>query len=174
MVGETGSRRHWPAWLKVVVIGRHPRRTLWRIGILIVTCFIVFRFVLLPVRVEGQSMWPTHRNQEWNFANRLAYRWSPPRRGDVVCIRLAGPQVMFLKRIVGLPGETVEFRDGRVFINGQRLSEPYVRTRCNWNETPKQVGPEEIYVVGDNRAMPASNHVHGITDRWRVIGKVLL
>jgi len=172
--GQTECRGAWPRWLKVLVIGRRPRRTLARIGVLVVTSLVVFRFVLLPVRVEGQSMWPTYRDRGWNFANRLAYCWRSPRRGDVVCLRLAGPHVLLLKRVVGLPGETVEFRQGRLFINGQPLVEPYVRTGCNWDEPPKQVGPGEIYVVGDNRAMPAANHWHGVTEQARIVGKLLL
>jgi signal peptidase I len=140
-----------------------------------ISAFIVFRFVLVPVRVEGESMWPTYRNRRVNLINRWAYLWHEPRRFDVVGFRLqAGPHVMLLKRVVGLPGETVEFRDGHLYIDGRRLNEPYVRTRCRWNEPPEIVRADEYYVVGDNRAMPAQNHEHGGAERRRIIGKVLL
>ena len=86
-------RQSWlPRWLQIVVIGRNPKVTLVRVAVLIVTCFVVFRFILLPARIEGISMLPTYKDRSVNFVNRLAYRWHEPRRGDVVGIRLAGPK----------------------------------------------------------------------------------
>ena len=67
-------------WLKTVVLGRNPRRTLCRALILAVASYVVFGFVLLPVRIEGISMWPTYRDRQFNVANCLAYRWRDPRR----------------------------------------------------------------------------------------------
>ncbi len=81
---------------------------------------------------------------------------------------------MYLKRIVGLPGETVGFENGHVVVNGNVLDEPYEKTSCDWNVPPVQLGPDEYYVVGDNRVMPAENHVFGKTTRDRILGKVLL
>lgn len=168
------SSGRWPAWLKTAVVGRNPRRTLLRAAALAASCFVVFRFILLPVRVEGESMWPAYRNHRVNFINRLSYVWHEPRRGDVVGIQLAGPHVMYLKRVVGLPGETVEFRGGSVYVDGRRLNEPYVRTRCHWNEPPELLHADEYYVVGDNRGMPSRDHTYGAAERWRILGKVLL
>lgn len=165
----------WPEWLKIAVVGHNPRRTLIRAAVLAASAFVVFRFILLPVRVEGESMWPTYRNHRVNFINRWAYLWHEPRRFDVVGVRLpAGQRVMLLKRVVGLPGETVEFRDGHLYIDGRRLNEPYVRTRCRWSEPPEVLRADEYYLVGDNRAMPARDHTHGGAERWRIIGRVLL
>jgi signal peptidase I len=164
-----------PRKLERALIGRNPRRTLLRAGILAVTCFVGFRFILLPVRVEGLSMWPTYRGRGVNFVNRLSYRWREPRRGDVVCLRLtAGWHIMYLKRIVGMPGETVEFRQGRVLINSNALEEPYVRLPCHWNKPPQRLRAGEYFVVGDNRNMPASDHEHGVVARHLIMGKPLL
>ena len=93
------------SWVKVVVIGRNPKRTLARIVFLALSSFLIFKFVLLPIRVQGGSMLPTYRENGVNVINRLAYVWSQPKRGDVIGIRLAGPSIMYMKRIVGLPGE---------------------------------------------------------------------
>lgn len=174
MNSDIQNGRTWPPWLKRAVIGRHPRRTLWRVTGLVGVCFIAFHFILLPVRVEGESMWPTYRNKRVNFINRLAYVRHEPQRGDVVGIQLAGRRVMYMKRIVGLPGETVEFHRGRLYINGRLLSEPYVRTRCDWELPPEKLGPDEYFVVGDNRGMSAQDHALGATTRRRIVGKVLL
>jgi signal peptidase I len=164
-----------PRWLRIVVIGRNPKATLVRIAVLIVTSFVVFnRFILLPIRVEGISMLPNYKDRSWNFVNRLAYLRHEPQRGDVVSIRLAGPHVMFMKRIIGLPGETVAFANGRVLVNGEVLEEPYEKLPCDWNCPPVKLGPDEYYVVGDNRTMPQELHKHGETPRYRILGKVLL
>jgi len=163
-----------PSWLRTVFIGRRPKRTLARIVVLVVTCFVVFKFVLLPIRVDGGSMLPTYKEHGVNFVNRLAYRFHEPRRGDVVAIRLAGPSIMFLKRIVGLPGETVAFHDGRALINGKVLEEPYVKFECDWEIEPIVLGPEQYFVVGDNRSMPKEDHEMGEPHRDRIVGKILL
>lgn len=167
-------QRRSAGWVRIAVLGRNPKLTLVRVALLILVCFVVFKFILLPIRVEGISMLPTYRDGSVNFVNRLAYLRHEPRRGDVVSIRLAGPHLMFMKRIIGLPGETVAFQSGRVLINGEVLDEPYEKTACDWTSTPVKLGPEDYYVVGDNRTMPLELHKHGETPRYRIIGKVLL
>ena len=62
-----------PRWVRIVVIGRNPKVTLVRVAVLIVTCFVVFKFILLPIRVEGISMLPTYKDRSVNFVNRFAY-----------------------------------------------------------------------------------------------------
>jgi signal peptidase I len=164
-----------PSWLLRVLIGRNPKRTLVRTAVLVVFCFVLFKYVLVPIRVEGGSMLPTYREHGINFVNRLAYLFHEPRRGDVVAIALeAGEHVMYMKRIVGLPGDTVAFHKGRLFINGEPLDEPYVKLRGEWEHESEPVGPHQYYFVGDNRDMPWDDHVHGRRERNRIVGKVLL
>jgi signal peptidase I len=164
-----------PSWAQRVLIGRNPKRTLVRIVVLVVVSVIIFNYVLVPVRVDGVSMLPTYRENGVNFVNRLAYLFHEPQRGDVVTVRLlAGAHRMYMKRIVGLPGETVAFRDGRLLINGQPLEEPYVKFPCNWDMEPKQVGADQYYVVGDNRDNPWEGHAQGRPARELILGKVLL
>ena len=164
-----------PLWLLRVLIGRNPRRTLVRVVVLAAVSFIVFKLVLVPVRVDGGSMLPTYKDNGINFVNRLAYLFHEPRRGDVVAIGLrAGEHVMYMKRIVGLPGESVSFRSGRIFVNGKPLNEPYVKFPCLWEHEPEQDGPDQYYVVGDNRDMPWADHVHGRAERNYIVGKVVL
>jgi signal peptidase I len=167
-------------WLRIAVIGRNPKVTLARIIVLVVTCVVVFKFILLTIRVEGISMLPAYKDRSIHFVNRLAYVRHEPRRGDVVGIRLAGtnvlyrtPGVMYMKRIIGLPGETVAFARGRLFINGTALDEPYVKGPCDWNSAPIMVGPNQYYVAGDNRSMPWEYHYKGRVEKVRIVGKVL-
>jgi len=190
--GQSGAGRkqpQWPRWVRVVVMGRNPKKTLVRIAVLIVTSFIVFKFILLHIQIEGISMLPTYPDQSKHFVNRFAYLWHGPQRGDVVGIRfstnapagihqaanwLKPPHAMLLKRIVGLPGETVAFADGRVLINGEVLDEPYEKTPCDWNRPPVKLGPDEYFVVGDNRTMPWEDHTFGRAQRSQIVGKALL
>lgn len=80
---------------------------------------------------------------------------------------------MLLKRVVALEGETVEFRNGELFINENRLHEPYVKYPCNWNLAPRTVKKEYVYVVGDNRNVPIQKHDFGQTQLKRIIGAPL-
>ena len=163
-----------PGLLRRLIIGRNPKRTLVRTLIWAVTCVLVGKFVLLPIKVEGISMMPTYQPNKVNLVNRLAYLFHPPQRGDIVAIKLAGVHVMYMKRIVGLPGETVAFHEGHLLINGEVLPEPYLAYQCNWEHEPELVGPNEYYFVGDNRSMDFFDHEQGRAVRDRIAGKIVL
>jgi signal peptidase I len=160
--------------MRVALFGRNPKATFIRIVVLVAICFVVFNFILLPIRVTGISMLPTYHDRSFNLVNRLAYIWHEPRRGDVVSVRLTGLHVMFMKRIVGLPGETVAFTNGHILINGVVLDEPYEKLPCDWNRAPVTLGPDEYFFVGDNRSMPEEDHTFGVQKRNHIVGKVLL
>lgn len=144
-----------------------------RAGALVVLAVVVFGYVLLPVRLEGISMLPTYRSGALNFANSLGFLWRAPSRGDVVAIRMAGLQVLYVKRIVALPGERLEIAMGVVTINGQPLVEPTVVYRAPWNLPPLTLGADEYFVIGDNRAMAIQNHDFGRVKRNRIVGRML-
>lgn len=163
-----------PSLVRRLIIGRNPRLTLVRALVLVVVSFITFTFFLTPIRVVGISMEPNYRNQRLNFINRLAYWRHGPQRGDVISIRFSGESRMLLKRVVGLPGERIGFVGGRITVNGQLLDEPYLKLPSDWNADPVEVGPDEYFVVGDNRSMPKHLHDHGRAERARILGKTLL
>lgn len=161
---------------KRVIIGKNPKVTLVRaalIALIGVTCWMTFRHVLLPVRLSGISMEPTLCDGSLNLINRLPYLWREPRRGEVVAIRTTGTSIMYLKRIVGLPNETVEIRSGRVLINGQPLVEDYVKDPEPWQMEPRTLQADEYLVVGDNRTMPMELHAAGVIRRNRIVGKAV-
>ena len=149
------------------------RAALVRSAILIASAYVVFGYLLLPIRLEGISMEPAYTSGGLNFANRLAYLWRPPARGDVVAIRMAGPRIVYVKRIVGLPRERVEIVGGVVHINGESLNEPAVVRRSPWNYAPVTLRDDEYFVIGDNRAMAMEDHEFGRTTRERIVGKML-
>src|SRR5687768_17891350 len=118
-------------------------------------------------------MEPTYNDGALNFANRFAFAWREPSRGDVVAIRMAGPSVVYVKRIVGLPGERVEIDMGTVIIDGEPLAEPTVIYKAPWNVPALRLGSDEYFVIGDNRAMTVQDHDFGRTTRERIVGKML-
>jgi signal peptidase I len=157
-----------------LLLGPNPRRTAIRAAVLIATSAVLFGVVLLPVRLSGISMEPTYTDGEFNFANRFAYAGRrDPERGDVVAIRMAGINVLYVKRVIGLPRERVAISMGTVLIDGQPLVEPTVVHKAPWNVPEVTLGDDEYYVIGDNRAMTAQNHDFGRTTRARIIGKLL-
>jgi signal peptidase I len=162
-------------WWKVVLVGRNPRRTFYRIIVLVAVCVVVFKFILIPVRIDGISMLPTLKSDSINFVNRFAYVFHEPRRGDIVAVHLrAGPHVMYMKRIVGLPGETLAFRHGILFINGKAMLEPYMKLPSDWDVGPQVIDKDKYYVVGDNRTMNPGDHTKGQAERKYIVGKAML
>jgi signal peptidase I len=156
-----------------LIFGRHPRRTLVRIVVLAVISIVTFGWVLTPIRVHGISMDPTYGEGAFNLVNRLAFVGRAPSRGDVIAIRLAGPHVLYVKRVIALPGERVAIVDGVVQIDGVPLVEPYVRKRQPWTVPEVTVGPREYFVVGDNRGMRVADHDFGRVDARRILGRLV-
>jgi len=145
----------WGNWLRAIAIGRRPKWTLVRIATLLVITFVAFKFVFLLRKVESISMLPTFREGHINLINRLAYtNGRQPRRGDIVAVRTSGTTVMYIKRVIGLPGESVLLRRGAVYIDGEKLDEPYLKLPPkNWTRASR-LGPDEYFIIGDNRSMP--------------------
>ena len=162
------------AVLPSILVGRNPRRTLARAVVLVAAAGALFGWVLLPVRAQGVSMQPTIEPGGFHVVNRLAFVVGAPSRGDVVAIRLAGRSVVYVKRIVGLPGERLRIDGGVVYADGRALDEPYVRNRRpSWTLPETSLGADEYFVVGDNRGMPIEQHDLGKIRRARVVGKIL-
>ena len=118
-------------------------------------------------------MEPAYRDGSINFVNVLSFYFREPRRGDVVAIAMAGRSVMFLKRIIGLPGETVAFDNGALIVDGRHVHEPYLKTGCDWMMNEVQDSFDEYFVAGDNRNMPLSCHSVGRARRSKIVGAVL-
>ena len=160
-------------WGKRIVIGRNPKRTLVRAAALVGVSIIVFKFLLLPIRVTGISMAPTYRDGGVIFVNRRAYLHARPKRSDVVAIRIGGKAELLLKRIVGLPDERFSIDHGVVKINGQPLAEPYAGINSTWDLDEIVLGEDEYWVMGDNRSMDQKSHTMQPVKLRDIIGKVV-
>jgi signal peptidase I len=160
-------------WLRRFLLPELNRLFLLRLLLVILATALIFTQVLLPLRIEGQSMEPTYTDGGVNLCWRGRYLFSSPQRGDVVVIRFAGRRVLLLKRIVALAGDTVAFQNGVLMVNGEPVAEPYLRSRSDWNLEPRTVATGKVYVVGDNRSVPMTRHHFGQVDQQRIVGGLL-
>ena len=159
--------------LRQLLIGRSLGRSLIRGLSMALALLLGSWFILVPVRAHGPSMTPTYSDRQLLLVNRLAYRFGEVRRGDVVAITLNGAQAVLVKRIIGLPGERIRIDAGQVMIDDKPLSEPYCVYRLPWNILETQLGPDEVFVIGDNRAMLEKHHDFGRADRSRILGRLI-
>jgi len=153
--------------------------------------FVAVRAVAHNYRVDGNSMVPSFHDGEALIVNRLAYRefdlgwlpvigqddWRPfgtPQQGDVVIfIAQREPKERdFVKRIIGLPGQTVEVKDGYVLVNGVAYAESYISAPPNYQYARQTVPPGKLFVLGDNRNNSQDSHLIGMVDMDEVIGRV--
>jgi signal peptidase I len=135
---------------------------------LVLACYAMFSSLLWPVQVLGDSMEPTFDNGTRHYVNKLAYWSEKPKRGDVVTLRVREGEI-FIKRIVGLPGETVAFKDGRLVIDGRPVPEYYTDRTLPWEFEPIKIREGCYFVIGDNRA----TSVLGMIPSERIVGKVI-
>jgi signal peptidase I len=139
---------------------------------------LVVVFVVQPVKVEGTSMLPRLHDGERIFVNKLIYYGLPKlTRGDIVVFWPPhDPSKSYIKRIIGLPGETVEVRDGRIRINGRDLEEPYLDPQLNvahMNQQPVVVKEHYYFVMGDNRDNSSDSRFWGLVPEKYIYGKAL-
>jgi len=148
------------------------------IAISVVFAIVLIVFIYQPVKVEGTSMMPGLSNQERIFINKYEYRLSNDfiRRGDLVVFHYPlDHSQSYIKRVAGLPGDTVEIQDGTVLVNGQKLEEPYVpdeyRDRISLSKENVPLG--HYFVLGDHRNSSSDSRTWGFVDRSEIYGKAV-
>lgn len=140
-------------------------------------------YLIQPFYVKGASMEPNFHDQEYLIVDEISYRVKAPERGQVIVFRYPrNPQEYFIKRIIALPGEEVQIKDGKVIIyneenqNGLTLNEKYLPADLltEYDNTEKiTVGANEYFVLGDNRSNSKDSRSFGPVDKSFVIGKIL-
>jgi signal peptidase I len=156
----------------------HRELRVWARDLLLAICFavVIIIFLYQPVKVEGTSMAPLISDQERIFINKLVYRFEPISRGDVVVFWYPNDRTKsFIKRVVGLPGETVEIRQGRVYVDEKVLEEPYILPAYldSNNYPPFRVPVREYFVMGDHRDSSNDSRMFGPVRADYIYGKAV-
>ena len=151
------------------------------IAILSMGCYLsISRCFVQTIEVVGESMLPTLQPGNHYILNRWAFHGAGPARGDVVVIRDPGDHGYSVKRVIALGGESVHFVDGKVFINGEVLKEPYLKpgtftfTYSKDREQFIACGEGSYFVLGDNRTESIDSRAYGAVSRKDVLGRVVL
>ncbi|MES2215882.1 MAG: signal peptidase I [Patescibacteria group bacterium] len=162
-------RAHAREWLQVILIA------------LVISLPIRF-FIAEPFVVNGASMDPTFSTGQFLIVDRLTYRFEQPSRGDVIVFKYPNnPSVYFIKRIIGLPGETLSIKDGIVTVinsenpKGLTLDETYIdQTHRSHETTTTKLGANQYFVMGDNRAQSSDSRVWGALDKGLITGRPIV
>lgn len=140
---------------------------------------VIYLFLVQPHQVKGSSMVPNFLDGEYILTDKISYRFNKPQRGDVVVFKAPKDQeVDFIKRIIGLPGDTVELDNGKVSVNGENLAEKYLPDSFTtkpgaflFNLTPVSVPEGQYFVLGDNRDHSSDSREWGFVTMEELVGK---
>jgi len=176
----------------ISVLNNKPKsqkpETLWESFLDLLKFAILALIIVMPIRVfvaqpfivNGRSMVPTFQNGQYLIINEITYRFHPPERGDVIVFKYPkDTKKYFIKRIIGLPGETIEITGNNVkvynFANpkGFEVDQPYVKNESN-NNMKVTLGSGEYFVMGDNRNESSDSRYWGSVPRNLIVGKALL
>ncbi len=159
--------------------GKGLLKDLFTLTLLIVVVVIPIRvFIISPFIVDGASMHPTFENLDYLIVDEFLYAFRAPERGDVIVFRYPGdPSIFYIKRIVGLPNETISINHGIITItsaSGQNISlaEPYIVNEDATYTKNVSLNSEEYFVLGDNRPNSSDSRVWGPLPRKDIIGRV--
>ena len=141
---------------------------------------VIYLFIAQPNQVKGESMMPTFQNGNYSFTSKVTYKLRNPQRGDVIVFHSPGnPDIEYIKRVIGLPGDTVLLKNTEVFVNGRKLNEPYTSditlplpNGYAQEDVPISVPEDYYFVMGDNRPHSSDSRDFGPITYESIIGQV--
>lgn len=159
-VTKSNKKNEWLEWAKAIIIA-------------VLIAFFLKTFIFATSIVDGESMDPTLQDGERVIFNKIIYILDEPERGDIVIIEK--PHKNYVKRVIGLPGETIEINDGHLYINGNRYDQTFLSEsaqRQSGNYGPEKVPEGSYFVMGDNRAISKdSRNGLGYIEEDEIIGR---
>ncbi|MBI2590213.1 signal peptidase I [Candidatus Berkelbacteria bacterium] len=167
--------------------GKSPEsayETLRTIVLVLLAAFLVRSFIAQPFVVQGRSMEPTFHHQDYLVVDKITYRLKNPRRGDIIVFKSPEePTQNYIKRIIGLPGETVIVKNETITINGQTLNEPYIETITAQDKLTRSpstflmeqtLNENEYFVMGDNRDHSSDSRRWGPLPEQNILGRAMV
>lgn len=159
---------------------RHALEWVLLLGGALLIALVIKAFLFQAFYIPSESMLPTLQRDDRVFVNKLSYRLHDVHRGDIVVFDAPEGHETdgiedFVKRVIGLPGETIEGRDGRIYIDGRRLEEPYLPEGTRSQVFgPEKVPPDSFFVLGDNRPASSDSTVFGPIPGDSIVGRVFV
>jgi signal peptidase I len=142
---------------------------------LTVIIFLVIHFAIQSYRVQGVSMQPGLVSDEYVLVNKVAYLFHTPERGDVIVFHYPlDTSEDFIKRVIGLPGDTITVAGLTVSVDGHTLNEPYISQRANPAGQKWVVPPNSYFVMGDNRPVSDDSRIWGFVPNYDIVGKAVM
>jgi signal peptidase I len=143
---------------------------------------IVYAFLFRPYQVNGESMGPNFQDKEYILTSLISLKISELERGDVIVFQApTNAEKDYIKRVIGIPGDTVELINGKVYVNGQKLNEAYLSENTSTDSrvflregAVKTVPPDSYFVLGDNRSISSDSREWGFVKKEEIIGKSVL
>jgi signal peptidase I len=141
---------------------------------LTILIFLAIHFTVQNYQISGTSMTNTLQNGQFVLVNKVSYWFHSPERGDVVvCQEPDNPNRDVIKRVIGLPGDTIRLDSTNVWVDGVKLNEPYILAKYNPDAKTVQVPPNNYFVVGDNRPDSYDSRFFGFVPRDYIVGKAV-
>lgn len=140
-----------------------------------IAIFALVKNTIGSFKVYGLSMLPTIQNGDYIIVNKAAYLFTPPRRGEIIVLESPqGNSSDLIKRIIALPGDTIEINNGTVFVNNTPLVEPYILEKPHYTLPPQKIPPDNYFLLGDNRNSSADSHTGWTLPSAKIVGKAWL
>lgn len=135
----------------------------------------IISIAIKPVRVDGLSMYPTFNENDYMIVNKLSYKFTDIKRGDNVVAKVddSGKEKLIIKRVIAIPGDYVEIKNGNVYINGEIYNESYINQKTYGNVNIK-VPSENVFLLGDNREISKDSREIGCVSFGNIVGKVAI
>jgi len=150
--------------------GREALSWVLTIAIAIAVAFFFRFFVVEIIRVDGPSMEDTLYTDEQLIVTKLDYVFGKPERGDIIVTKFEGRNGLFVKRIMGLPGETIKIEDGNVYINGEKIDDKYATEKPDSPMAAEEIPKDCVFVMGDNRNNSTDSRVVGPVPMQDIVG----
>lgn len=139
--------------------------------IILIVVALIREFLVTPALVVGDSMVNTLHNNDVLILDKIVYRFNEIKRFDIVVVRQKGKDAI-IKRVIALPGETVEYKDNKLYINGKEMEDPYNDGKTEDYLLDGVIGENEYFVVGDNRSNSADSRMIGLIDKSDIKGRI--
>ena len=140
--------------------------------IIIVVVLLIKHYVITPIKVNGNSMNNTLKNKDIMILDKISYRFQEIERFDIVVIKKGNDYL--IKRVIGMPGETLEYKNNKLYINGKNIDEKFIHEKTNDFIMEDKIPDDCYFVVGDNRPVSNDSRYIGVINKKDILGKTSL